>query len=78
MHHARLRRLRFAPHRTPLEVILLDPVHSGEGAAGLIACCRKGRFKPGVRVVLRGAGGLVGLFGQDALPVPGLGTMAAD
>ena len=45
-----------------LEGILLDPVYSGKGAAGLIDWCRKGRFKPGERVVFLHTGGSVGLF----------------
>jgi L-cysteate sulfo-lyase len=45
-----------------LEGILLDPVYSGKGAAGLIDLCRKGRFKAGERVVFLHTGGAVGLF----------------
>jgi len=45
-----------------LEGILLDPVYSGKGAAGLIDWCRKGRFKQGERVVFLHTGGSVGLF----------------
>jgi L-cysteate sulfo-lyase len=45
-----------------LEGILLDPVYSGKGAAGLIDWCRKGRFKKGERVVFLHTGGAVGLF----------------
>jgi L-cysteate sulfo-lyase len=45
-----------------LEGILLDPVYSGKGAAGLIDWCRKGRFKPGEKVVFLHTGGSVGLF----------------
>jgi L-cysteate sulfo-lyase len=45
-----------------LEGILLDPVYSGKGAAGLIDLCRKGRFKTGERVVFLHTGGAVGLF----------------
>ena len=62
-----------------LEGILLDPVYSGKGAAGLIDYCRSGRFKPGERVVFLHTGGSVGLFGYDALLIPGLGKkMAAE
>ena len=48
-----------------LEGILLDPVYSGKGAAGLIDYCRKGRFKKGERVVFLHTGGSVALFGYD-------------
>ena len=48
-----------------LEGILLDPVDSGKGAAGLIDYCRKGRFKKGERVVFLHTGGSVALFGYD-------------
>jgi L-cysteate sulfo-lyase len=48
-----------------LEGILLDPVYSGKGAAGLIDYCRKGRFKPGERVVFLHTGGSAALFGYD-------------
>jgi L-cysteate sulfo-lyase len=50
-----------------LEGILLDPVYSGKGAAGLIDYCRKGRFKKGERVVFLHTGGSVALFGYDAI-----------
>lgn len=45
-----------------LEAILLDPVYSGKGAAGLIDLCRKGFFRKGERVVFLHTGGAVGLF----------------
>ena len=45
-----------------LEGILLDPVYSGKGAAGLIDLCRKGHFKKGERIVFLHTGGSVGLF----------------
>ncbi|MBY6203235.1 D-cysteine desulfhydrase [Maritalea mobilis] len=50
-----------------LEGILLDPVYSGKGAAGLIDYCRKGKFKKGERVVFLHTGGAAGLFGYDAV-----------
>jgi L-cysteate sulfo-lyase len=50
-----------------LEGILLDPVYSGKGAAGLIDYCRKGRFRKGQRVVFLHTGGAAGLFGYDAV-----------
>ncbi|MFZ1661110.1 MAG: D-cysteine desulfhydrase [Paracoccaceae bacterium] len=48
-----------------LEGILLDPVYSGKGAAGLIDYCRKGKFKKGERVVFLHTGGSAALFGYD-------------
>lgn len=50
-----------------LEGILLDPVYSGKGAAGLIDYVRKGRFSKGQRVVFLHTGGAAGLFGYDAV-----------
>jgi L-cysteate sulfo-lyase len=49
-----------------LEGILLDPVYSGKGAAGLIDLIRKGRFKTGERVVFVHTGGSAALFGYTA------------
>lgn len=49
-----------------LEGILLDPVYSGKGAAGLIDHIRKGRFTRGQKVVFLHTGGAAGLFGYDA------------
>jgi L-cysteate sulfo-lyase len=46
-----------------LEGILLDPVYSGKGAAGLIDLCRNGHFKKGERIVFLHTGGSAGLFG---------------
>lgn len=46
-----------------LEGILLDPVYSGKGMAGLIDLCRKGHFKKGDNVVFVHTGGSVALFG---------------
>ncbi len=46
-----------------LEAILLDPVYTGKGAAGLIDLIRKGHFRKGERVVFLHTGGSVGLFG---------------
>lgn len=45
------------------EAILLDPVYSGKGMAGLIDLCRKGFFKKGENVVFLHTGGQAGLFG---------------
>jgi L-cysteate sulfo-lyase len=55
-----------------LEGILLDPVYSGKGMAGLIDLCRKGHFKKGQNIVFLHTGGSVALYGymhafQDAL-----------
>ncbi|WP_103173149.1 D-cysteine desulfhydrase [Paracoccus sp. SY] len=49
-----------------LEGILLDPVYSAKGAAGLIDLIRKGRFKKGERVVFLHTGGAAALFGYTA------------
>ncbi|NND92631.1 MAG: D-cysteine desulfhydrase [Granulosicoccus sp.] len=46
-----------------LEGILLDPVYSGKGAAGLIDLVRKGQFTKGQRVVFLHTGGSAALFG---------------
>ena len=46
-----------------LEAILLDPVYSAKGAAGLIDLIRKGHYKKGERVVFLHTGGSVSLFG---------------
>jgi L-cysteate sulfo-lyase len=63
-----------------LEGILLDPVYSGKGAAGLIDWCRKGRFGKGERVVFLHTGGSAALFGYDAALAAGHrdGRMAAE
>lgn len=46
-----------------LEGILLDPVYSGKGMAGLIDLIRKGQFSDDDNVVFLHTGGNVGLFG---------------
>jgi L-cysteate sulfo-lyase len=46
-----------------LEGILLDPVYSGKGAAGLIDLIRKGHFKKGERIIFVHTGGSAALFG---------------
>lgn len=46
-----------------LEAILLDPVYSGKGAAGLIDLVKKGQFKKGERIVFLHTGGSAALFG---------------
>ena len=54
-----------------LEGLLLDPVYSGKGAAGLIDLIRKGHFKAGQRVVFLHTGGAIGLTGYThVLPRP--------
>ncbi|WP_425072232.1 D-cysteine desulfhydrase [Sagittula sp. S175] len=45
------------------EGILLDPVYSAKGAAGLIDLIRKGHFKEGQRVIFLHTGGAIGLTG---------------
>ena len=45
------------------EAILLDPVYSAKGGAGLIDLIRKGHFKTGERVVFLHTGGAIGLTG---------------
>jgi L-cysteate sulfo-lyase len=45
------------------EGILLDPVYSGKGFAGLIDLIRKGHFKKGENVVFLHTGGSISLFG---------------
>lgn len=46
-----------------LEGILLDPVYSGKGMAGLIDLCRTGHFRSGENVVFVHTGGAVALYG---------------
>ncbi|MCU0952845.1 MAG: pyridoxal-phosphate dependent enzyme, partial [Burkholderiaceae bacterium] len=49
------------------EGILLDPVYSGKGMAGLIDLIRKGEFRRGQNIVFLHTGGAVGLYGyRDA------------
>ncbi|MBE9607124.1 D-cysteine desulfhydrase [Acetobacteraceae bacterium H6797] len=53
------------------EGILLDPVYSGKGMAGLIDLIRKGRFGKDENVVFIHTGGSVGLFGYpEAFDLP--------
>ncbi len=49
-----------------LEGILLDPVYSGKGAAGLIDLVRKGTFAGDENIVFLHTGGGVALFGYTA------------
>ena len=54
-----------------LEGILLDPVYSGKGAAGLIDLVRKGHFKRDQNIVFLHTGGAQALFGyRDAFGLP--------
>ena len=46
-----------------MEGILLDPVYSGKGMAGLIDLIRQGHFREDENVVFLHTGGSVGLFG---------------
>ena len=46
-----------------LEAILLDPVYTGKGMAGLIDLARKGHFSKDENVVFIHTGGSAGLFG---------------
>jgi L-cysteate sulfo-lyase len=45
------------------EAILLDPVYSAKGAAGLLDLIRKGHFRSNERVVFLHTGGAIGLTG---------------
>ncbi len=62
-----------------LEGILLDPVYSGKGAAGLIDLVRKGQFRKGERLVFVHTGGSAALFGYVSAfdVVPSAKDMAA-
>ena len=54
------------------EGILLDPVYSAKGMAGLIDLVLKGHFKPTDNIVFLHTGGSVGLFGYlNAFGLPG-------
>jgi L-cysteate sulfo-lyase len=54
------------------EGILLDPVYSGKGMAGLIDLIRRKQFKPDSDVVFLHTGGSAGLFGYpEAFGLPG-------
>ena len=49
-----------------LEAILLDPVYSGKGAAGLIDLIRKGHFRKDEKLVFLHTGGSAALFGYTS------------
>lgn len=54
------------------EGILLDPVYSGKGFAGLVDLIRKGHFKQGENVVFLHTGGSISLFGYpNVYDLPG-------
>lgn len=46
-----------------LEGLLIDPVYTGKGVAGMIALIRRGEFKAGENIVFLHTGGSAGLFG---------------
>ena len=46
-----------------LEGILLDPVYTGKGMAGLVDLVRQGQFRKGQNIVFIHTGGSMGLFG---------------
>lgn len=48
-----------------LEGLLLDPVYSAKGAAGMIDLIRKGHFSKSERIVFLHTGGSAALFGYD-------------
>lgn len=52
------------------EGILLDPVYTGKGFAGLVDLIRKGHFKPGENVVFLHTGGAAGLFAYRSVLAP--------
>jgi L-cysteate sulfo-lyase len=55
-----------------MEGILLDPVYSGKGMAGLLDLVRKGFFPKDSDVVFLHTGGSAALFGyKDAFDLPG-------
>ncbi len=49
------------------EGLLLDPVYSGKGMAGLIGLVRQGFFEPGQNVVFLHTGGSAALFAYESL-----------
>jgi|TARA_B100000809_G_scaffold78286_1_gene76220 L-cysteate sulfo-lyase len=60
-----------------LEGILLDPVYSGKGMAGLIDLIRKGVYRRGQNVVFVHTGGSAGLFGYTTRFQTAAGDAAA-
>ena len=53
-----------------MEGILLDPVYSGKGMAGLIDLVRRGHFRKEDNIVFVHTGGSVGLFGYREVFAP--------
>ena len=49
------------------EAVLLDPVYSGKGMAGLIDYCRRGVWKKGENIVFLHTGGQAGLFAYQGV-----------
>jgi L-cysteate sulfo-lyase len=52
------------------EGILLDPVYSGKGFAGLVDLVRRGHFTKGQNIVFLHTGGAIGLFGYRDVLAP--------
>ena len=50
-----------------LEAILLDPVYSGKGMAGMIDLIRKGEFPAGAKVLYAHLGGVPAINGYSYL-----------
>jgi L-cysteate sulfo-lyase len=53
-----------------MEGILLDPVYSGKGMAGLVDLIRRGHFRKDENIVFVHTGGSVGLFGYREVFAP--------
>ncbi|HEX2759695.1 MAG TPA: hypothetical protein VHM27_04235, partial [Rhizomicrobium sp.] len=53
-----------------LEGLVLDPVYTGKGLAGLIALVRAGRWNAGEHVIFLHTGGMPALFAYESvLPI---------
>jgi 1-aminocyclopropane-1-carboxylate deaminase/D-cysteine desulfhydrase-like pyridoxal-dependent ACC family enzyme len=50
-----------------LEALLVDPVYSGKGLAGLIALVRERRWHPGTDVIFIHTGGVPALFAYQSV-----------
>jgi L-cysteate sulfo-lyase len=50
-----------------LEGLVLDPVYTGKGLAGLIALVRAGRWRSGEHIVLMHTGGMPALFAYESV-----------
>ena len=64
MNDAVMEAIMMAAHH---EALLLDPVYTGRGMAGLISLIRSGQIKQGERVLFIHTGGLPGLFAYENL-----------